>query len=344
MLTNLRIGDMLVAAGLVSEAQIGEALAAQKKSGRRLGVELVSLGFVTEVQLTQVLSNQLSIPWVSLYHVEFSRELLNLVPAELADSFCVIPVYARQVRREGVTLFVAMDDPTNEAALDQLRLAAQMPVRPMVAPPSEIRDAIRVYYFGGQRETGSDGYNRDEVKAALAARVPDAVKPVPPPDTGTHPRVSPSAAVTAAARPPAPEPTAVPPPAPVAPTAAAPVTSNEARSQAREPAKPAPGPARPSRMPMARPRMITLTLLDGTTVKLPAPGQGGEEAPKEKTLTARDLVAALLARSQGADVSDVLPDERWEGLFATLLTLLMRKGLIADWEFIDEWQKRQGRS
>ena len=72
----LRIGDMLVAAGFVTEEQVREALTEQRSTGRRLGEELVSLGFVTEVQLIQVLSNQLSVPWVSLHHIEMTRELL----------------------------------------------------------------------------------------------------------------------------------------------------------------------------------------------------------------------------------------------------------------------------
>ncbi|MCB9627457.1 MAG: hypothetical protein H6725_08810 [Sandaracinaceae bacterium] len=89
--------------------------------------------------------------------------------------------------------------------------------------------------------------------------------------------------------------------------------------------------------------MVTLTLLDGTTVRLPAPGSKRQSADAtEGALTASDLVSALVARAQGADVSDVLPDQQWEVLFASLLTLLIRKGLLADWEFVEEWKKRQG--
>jgi len=91
--------------------------------------------------------------------------------------------------------------------------------------------------------------------------------------------------------------------------------------------------------------MVTLTLLDGSTVRLPAPGSkrnDAQQAQVEGGLTASDLVSALLARAQGADVSDVLPDQQWEVLFASLLTLLIRKGLLADWEFVEEWKKRQG--
>lgn len=98
----------------------------------------------------------------------------------------------------------------------------------------------------------------------------------------------------------------------------------------------------PAAAPQKKARTITLTLLDGTTVTLPAPGQkkAAEQAPQE-SLTTRDLIAALQARAEGKDVSAVLPDARWEPLFAALLSLLLRKGLIADWEFVEEWSKHR---
>ena len=76
-------------------------LALQKADGRRLGTLLVERGLVTETQLTQILSQQLSVPWVSLYHIDFSRQLLNLVPREVAEQYCLVPIYVRHVRRPG---------------------------------------------------------------------------------------------------------------------------------------------------------------------------------------------------------------------------------------------------
>ncbi|MEM9072382.1 MAG: hypothetical protein AAGE52_28005 [Myxococcota bacterium] len=277
-----RIGDMLVAAGFVSEPQVKEALAAQKTTGRRLGEELIALGFVSEVQMTQVLSNQLSIPWVSLHHVEFSRELLNLITGEMAERFGVIPIYQRVVRREGETLFIAMADPTNREALDAVAGVVDRPVKPMIAPPSDIRQAIRVYYFGKTapsiRPTAAR-VEAEEVEAEIEIAELDEAQ---------------QAAVA------------------------------DVAERVEE-----------------GPRFITFALLDGTTVKLPAPGTS-ESQEQESELTASDLVSALVARSQGADVSDVLPDDRWEPLVATLLSLLVRKGLIADWEFVEAFKKNQG--
>ena len=89
-------------------------------------------------------------------------------------------------------------------------------------------------------------------------------------------------------------------------------------------------------------KMVTLTLLDGTRVNLPAksspPEKGSQEAPAE--LTARDLIAALRAVSHGADASEILGEKtRWEPLFAALLELLLKKHLIADWEFVEEYKR-----
>ena len=99
-------------------------------------------------------------------------------------------------------------------------------------------------------------------------------------------------------------------------------------------------------------RMVTLTLLDGTRVNLPAkssrPPKTGEKPPPPLprddedggALTARDLVAALRAIAHGADASEILGEKaRWEPLFAALLEVLLKKHIIADWDFVEEFRK-----
>jgi len=98
-------------------------------------------------------------------------------------------------------------------------------------------------------------------------------------------------------------------------------------------------------------RMVTLTLLDGTKVNLPAREPATQPAALKRPssappasdaneLTARDLIAALRAVSHGADASEILgTDVRWEALFSALLSLLLKKHLIADWEFVEEYKK-----
>jgi len=293
---------MLVAAGIVSLAEIDEALAVQRGSGRRLGEVLVSLGKVTEHQLAQVLSNQLSIPWVNLHHVDFSRELLNLVSAELVERAAIVPIYVRKVRNQGDTLFVATDDPLNEASLALVSKHVGMPVKPMVAGSTDVRDAIRAYY--GRELPAPAPAPPKPLIASLPPAAPDMFEET---EIDIHVSMQPPPVIE------------------------------------EEPAAPEPAPEELVREKKKRAaKMITLTLLDGTKVRLPAPGsEPTDEA--EGRLTTRDLLIALRARAQGKDVSKVLPDAHWETMFAALLTLLMRKGLVADWEFVEEWSKHRSK-
>jgi type IV pilus assembly protein PilB len=348
----LRIGDMLVAAGFVTEEQVREALTEQRSSGRRLGEELVSLGFVTEVQLIQVLSNQLSVPWVSLHHIEMTRELLDLVPAEVADRYGLIPVYKRAVRREGDTLFVAMDDPTNEDAIREVSRACGLPVKPMVAPPTDIRNAIRVYYLGmapkpPEAPKRARRHTDDSVKVmtakaetkaaeAVAAEVAD---PAPAPSAATESkptRAEPEAVADVSAADVPADPTA-------SAAAATPMASGTASAPTEAATKPSPQASKSESKP--KQRFVTLTLLDGTTVRLPAqrkPSGEAEEPVRGGGLTGADLVRALLAKGQGAAVDDVLGGASWEVLCATILQLMLKKGLVADWEFVEAYKKNLG--
>src|SRR3954466_14427893 len=146
----VRLGELLVRAGLITGRQLEEALAEQKRNGKRLGSLLVETGLVSETQVTQILSQQLSVPWVSLHHIDFSRELLDLVPVDAVERFCLVPIYVRRVRGLGDALYVAMDDPTNTQALTEVWDRPALPVGAMTAPPPDIRAAIHAYYGIGE--------------------------------------------------------------------------------------------------------------------------------------------------------------------------------------------------
>jgi type IV pilus assembly protein PilB len=317
-----RLGDLLVSTGRVSAGQLDEALAHQKTTGRRLGETLIELGHVSDEAVAQTLSEQLSVPWVTLSRVEFSRELLNLVSAELASKWLVVPIYVRNVRKDKKTyeqtLFVATDDPLNETALSEVATHTGMLVKAMVASASELRSAIRIYY----------GIEMPElVKRALLRSMPpieidiDMPESAPPPKSGarsSRPR-------SRTSRPRSQAPRSGAPAIEVPKAAALPREVSPARESERPKKK--------------RARMLTLTLLDGTTVSLPT--AKGPSAPPDERLTTRDLIQALDARAQGRDVKSVLEGATWESLFATLLSLLLRKGLVADWEFVEEWDKHR---
>ena len=140
------LGELLVESKVITAEQLGEVLGSPREAGKKLGQVLLERGWITEAQLTQTLSLQLSVPWVSLYHIDFSRQLLNRLSREVAEKYCLIPIFVRHVKGQGETLYVAMDDPTNEGALQEVSRLAGLPTRPMIASASDIRSAIRVYY------------------------------------------------------------------------------------------------------------------------------------------------------------------------------------------------------
>ncbi len=348
-----RIGELLIEANVLTAEQLEHALKVQRGDGRKLGHLLIELGHVSETVLTQALSRQLAVPWVSLFHVDFSRSLLNLIPRELAERFALVPIFVRRVRKQGDTLYVAMDDPTNTAALEEVSKSAGIPVRPMIACPSDIRAAIRVYYLGGEATPGTAPLTSPNAPAAAA--------PVPPPPAkrDTRPDVPPlppprasSAEIAARAEPTELNESDATPIGDSVPPSDAPASSDSPDAM---PEIEATEIIRKTGTNKRGPRMVALTLLDGTTITLPAakkkksrpdpdeasPESEGSPGAVPDQLTARDLISALRAVSHGADASEILGERppTWEAMFATLLSLMLKKGLIADWEFVEEFRK-----
>jgi type IV pilus assembly protein PilB len=339
---------------VITPEQLGEVLSSPREGGKKLGQVLLERGWITEAQLTQTLSLQLSVPWVSLYHIDFSRQLLNRLSREVAEKYCLIPIFVRHVKGQGETLYVAMDDPTNEGALAEVARLAGLPTRPMIASASDIRSAIRVYYGEPSAPildvpapparidppvTHREGPFRAPAPAARiepapmtppVATTPDPPRSNPPPPPPVARRSTPSGPPVRPSEPPAPPTTRSNPPNEPE-RADAPVATQVDRPR-REEAEEAP----PSRR--KGPRILALTLLDGTTIQVPTAKRKKKEA--SEGVTAREFISALRATAHGADASEVLGDQvRWEPVVAALLSILIRKGLIADWEFIEELRK-----
>jgi type IV pilus assembly protein PilB len=138
---NRRLGDLLVAEGLITQEQLQRALAEQKGTAEKLGTILVRLNYLTEEQLIGFLSRQYGIPSVTLSQMEVDPEVLQLVPAAIAKKYEVLPV-----KRVGNTLTVAMADPTNVFALDDIAFMTNLQVLPVVASQAAIRKAIERHY------------------------------------------------------------------------------------------------------------------------------------------------------------------------------------------------------
>ncbi|HEX4477116.1 MAG TPA: hypothetical protein VH142_18625 [Polyangiaceae bacterium] len=361
----VKLGELLVRAGLITSVQLQEALDEQSRNGKRLGSLLVESGLVSETQVTQILSQQLSVPWVSLHHIDFSRELLALVPVDVVERFCLIPIYVRRVRGLGDALYVAMDDPTNQQALEEVAKRSNLHVRAMIAPPHDIRSAIRAYYGVGEpSETNLPRPTREdeEEEISLALR-PKAAKPKPEVPPRVVPPPKPDLAALAASDGATKSRGPTPPDAtssarranvPDAPLPLRSAASADAPSQSRSAASAdAPASSKSGSLverarldPKAARKLLALTLLDGTTIRVPQKSSTGDEsggaaAPStEEQLTARDLVAALRVAARGGDATDVLGENaRWESMLAALISVLLKKHLIADWEFIEEFKK-----
>ncbi len=140
-----RLGEILVTEGFLTEAAVATAVE-EAEEGVRIGEHLVGKGLLSETQLAQALAHQLSIPWVSIVHIDFRPEILERISSEMAVRLRVVPVYVQQARGQEPTLFVAMADPTNEEALAELGQTTRMPVRAMVGARGDLLSAIRFYY------------------------------------------------------------------------------------------------------------------------------------------------------------------------------------------------------
>ncbi|WP_048600483.1 GspE/PulE family protein [Rubeoparvulum massiliense] len=139
-----RLGDLLVETGLISEEQLQQTLAS-KKPNQRLGDALLEQGFITELQLIEALEFQLGIPHVSLYRYPFDTNLFTLISKEEAKRNLLIPL-----KRNGNKLIVAMADPLDYIAMDDLRMATGFEIDPVIATKYDILRAINSYYGSDQ--------------------------------------------------------------------------------------------------------------------------------------------------------------------------------------------------
>jgi type IV pilus assembly protein PilB len=137
----LKLGDLLLKAKLVTQEQLNEALKLQQSSGLKLGEALVKLGAVTEDDITETLSSQFGVPSINLTHFEIDPTVLKLVAADVARKYNILPV-----NKTGATVTIAMSDPTNVFALDDIKFMTGYNVEPVVASEQSLQLAIDRHY------------------------------------------------------------------------------------------------------------------------------------------------------------------------------------------------------
>jgi type IV pilus assembly protein PilB len=137
----LKLGDMLLQAGLITKEQLEKALVEQKSSGDKLGACLIKMKFITEEATTDFLGKQFNVPTINLSNKEIDPQVLKLIPADVAQKCQVIPV-----ARQGRTLQVAMSNPADVFTLENIQFLTGMEVKPLVCADTAIARAMEKLY------------------------------------------------------------------------------------------------------------------------------------------------------------------------------------------------------
>jgi hypothetical protein len=147
-----RLGEILLERGLIDVDQLNVALGHQRQWGMRLGTALVAKGFIAEGVLTRVLAESLGIPMVDLARVAVDPKALQLVPRRIAEQYDVFPISLRDQGKGRRLLLLAMADPLNATAIDEIGFTTDTIVKPAIAQISSLEQAVRRYYYGEKIE------------------------------------------------------------------------------------------------------------------------------------------------------------------------------------------------
>jgi hypothetical protein len=138
-----KLGDMLKESGLIDDFQLHSALAHQRNWGGKLGAILVDLQFVKEEDMARLVAEKLEIPYINLFEPEIPESVVKLLKPDIVKKYSVMPA-----RKEGGALILAMLDPLDIEAMDEVRFITGLNIKPSLALMSEIKDAISKYYDG----------------------------------------------------------------------------------------------------------------------------------------------------------------------------------------------------
>src|SRR2546423_13296869 len=144
---SVRLGEILLKESLITQEQLQKALEFQRSNGGKLGSCLTRMGFITDDDITGVLSRQYGVPSINLKFYEIDPNVIKLIPQDTALRYPLIPL-----SRVGSVLTIAMTDPTNVFAMDDIKFMTGFNVEPVVASESAIGEAITRFYGGGAGE------------------------------------------------------------------------------------------------------------------------------------------------------------------------------------------------
>jgi type IV pilus assembly protein PilB len=180
----VKLGELLLKENMVTPMQLQDALNHQKSNGGKLGKAFVALGYVRDEDITSLLSRQYGVPSINLDHFEVDPAIIKIIPADTARKYQILPL-----SRSGATLTIAMADPTNVFAMDDIKFMTGYNVEPVVASETAIEEAIERYYGstrslqlkdmgavlsgggGSQTTTEAPGFSLDEMASVGLSEV-----------------------------------------------------------------------------------------------------------------------------------------------------------------------------
>jgi type IV pilus assembly protein PilB len=160
----VRIGELLLKEKRISPEQLQEALNYQRQHGGKLGFNLIKLGYVKDDEITALLSKQYGVPSIALGQFDVDAAVVKLVPAETAQKYQIVPL-----SRSGATLTIAMTDPTNVFAMDDIKFMTGYNVEPVVASETAVVEAIQKYYGKSGASNGSGGGSSGVAQSGTSA-------------------------------------------------------------------------------------------------------------------------------------------------------------------------------
>src|SRR2546426_11173825 len=148
----VRIGELLLKEKRITPDQLQQALNHQKANGGKLGYNLVKMGFVKDEEITALLSKQYGVPSINLAQFEIDLAVIKLIPADTAQKYQIVPL-----SRAGATLTIAMTDPTNVFAMDDIKFMTGYNVEPVVASETAAIEGIQRYYPANATSAAATG-------------------------------------------------------------------------------------------------------------------------------------------------------------------------------------------
>ena len=155
----IRIGDLLVEAGAITEEELQEALAYQKENGGRIGNIIMELGFISQELLITVLTTQMGIDYIELKACKLDEDLLKQIPENLVNKYKAVPIGYDDANPN--ILRVAMVDPMDLNAIDDIGIAMNAQVEPLLAMEDDVMETIGKYYGNAQAMEAAEQYRKE---------------------------------------------------------------------------------------------------------------------------------------------------------------------------------------